>query len=114
MWFTGLTPGTGMYILTGCMLMYSLRSATACGGTGASILTAGGVIPIIMTGLGAAGMVSAGASDGVPPGGDLTIGIIRPIGQALAIGVAIIIGEMRIQRAGLTEGCALRIVATGR
>lgn len=96
------------------MLMYSLRSATACGGTGASILAAGGVIPIIMTGLGAAGMVSAGALDGVPPGGDLTTGIIRPIGQALAIGVAIIIGEMRIQRAGLTEGCALRIVATGR
>lgn len=96
------------------MPMYSPHSAIVCGGTGVSTPLAGGAILIIMIGHGAAGMVSAGASDGVPPGGDLTIGIIRPIGQALAIGVAIIIGEMRIQRAGLTEGCALRIVATGR
>ena len=102
-----------MYIPTGCMLMYFLRSATACGGTGVSILTAGGAIPIIMTGLGAAGMASAGASDGVPPGGGLTIGITRPIGQAPVIGVAIIIGEMHIQHAALTGGCALRIAATG-
>ena len=96
------------------MPMYSPHSAIVCGGTGVSTPLAGGAILIIMIGHGAAGMVSAGASDGVPPGGDLTIGITHPIGQVPVIGGAIIIGEMRIQRAGLTVDCALRIAATGR
>ena len=81
--FTDRTPGTGMYILTVCMLTHSRRSVTRCGGIGAMVLTAGagimvgGGIVLTMLGdtlrvIGAAGMAATGVAGMAAVIGDIT------------------------------------------
>ena len=104
--FTDRTPGTGMYILTVCMLTHSRRSVTRCGGIGATALTAGagimvgGGIVLTMLGdtlrvIGAAGMAATGVAGmvAVATGDIITIGTVVLVGAGVAetIGHAIIL-----------------------
>lgn len=95
--FTDRTPGTGMYILTVCMLTHSRRSVTRCGGIGAMVLTAGagimvgGGIVLTMLGdtlrvIGAAGMAATGVAGmvAVATGDIITIGTVVLVGAGVA------------------------------
>lgn len=101
--FTDRTPGTGMYILTVCMLTHSRRSVTRCGGIGAMVLTAGagimvgGGIVLTMLGdtlrvIGAAGMAATGVA-----------GMVVDIGDIIIIGTAVLAGAGAVEAVGLVR-----------